>query len=764
MNTRQSAQHRGKGFTIVELLVVVAVIAILAAMTIVGYGAWRNSTVKNVIKSDLVNAAATMESSRTFTNMYPSSLPTTFQPSSNMVITVYSATATTYCLDGSYTGNSIKMYVASDTKSEGAKEGTCATRPFTAPPTVPATLATTSIAGTSVGLGWTLSTGASTYVAQCASDIAFTVNLREATTTTTTATVTGLSPSSTFFCRVKAVNSLGSSAWSSVINTSTNNSYGSLAIGTSLEGYWTTAPEGYLLENGAAVSRTAYGDLFALIGTTFGAGDGSTTFNLPDSRGRTAVNKSTDVEFASTGQFTGSKLEGLTIAQMPSHTHVQNSHTHSAGARTEASGGGIASGWAGVASAARSGTNNYTLDIQVMYVAPTTATNQDTGGDETHNNLQPSITRTFAIKFRNSDTSAESLPAASSIEGYWSAAPDGYLLEDGSAVSRSTYAELFASIGTTYGAGNGSTTFNLPDSRGRAAVNISSADAEFDTMGEKPGAKRETISIATMPSHTHVQNGHTHSIAGRTDASGGGSASGFGGVGSSLRSNTNNYTQEDGTVIVSAATATNQNTGGGSDHNNIQPAIVKMAAIKYAPAGGTDQPIAPGSSIKGYWTGAVPAGYLFEDGSAVSRATYPNLFAAIGTTYGAGNGSTTFNLPDSRGRLAVNIKTGDSDFGSMGQKVGVKSVTLTIAQLPTHTHVQDAHTHSAVGRNEAGSGGQAGGWGGAASSVRVGTNNYTADNQYVATATVAAVNQNTGGGGAHNNIMPSIVKKFIIKF
>lgn len=47
----------------------------------------------------------------------------------------------------------------------------------------------------------------------------------------------------------------------------------------------------------------------------------------------------------------------------------------------------------------------------------------------------------------------------------------------------------------------------------------------------------------------------------------------------------------------------------------------------------------------------IPAGYLIEDGAAVGRVAYATLFAAIGTTYGAGDGATTFNLPDSRGEF-----------------------------------------------------------------------------------------------------------------
>lgn len=54
---------------------------------------------------------------------------------------------------------------------------------------------------------------------------------------------------------------------------------------------------------------------------------------------------------------------------------------------------------------------------------------------------------------------------------------------------------------------------------------------------------------------------------------------------------------------------------------------------------------------------SVPSGWLLCDGSAVSRSAYPSLFAAIGTTYGVGDGSTTFNLPDSRGRVVAGLDT-----------------------------------------------------------------------------------------------------------
>ncbi len=85
--------------------------------------------------------------------------------------------------------------------------------------------------------------------------------------------------------------------------------------------------------------------------------------------------------------------------------------------------------------------------------------------------------------------------------------------------------------------------------------------------------------------------------------------------------------------------------------------------------------------------GAGPAGFLLADGSAVSRTTYDLLFAAIGETYGVGDGSTTFNLPDLRGRMIMG-KDGTSALGDTG---GALDHTHT---QPTHQHAQDVHSHT----------------------------------------------------------------------
>ena len=87
------------------------------------------------------------------------------------------------------------------------------------------------------------------------------------------------------------------------------------------------------------------------------------------------------------------------------------------------------------------------------------------------------------------------------------------------------------------------------------------------------------------------------------------------------------------------------------------------------------------------WSGAanaIPTGFVLCNGDAISRSTYATLFAAIGTVHGAGDGSSTFNLPDLRNRFVVGAGSGSNY--SVSDTGGADSVTLTVDQIPAHTH------------------------------------------------------------------------------
>lgn len=83
-----------------------------------------------------------------------------------------------------------------------------------------------------------------------------------------------------------------------------------------------------------------------------------------------------------------------------------------------------------------------------------------------------------------------------------------------------------------------------------------------------------------------------------------------------------------------------------------------------------------------------PTGWILCDGGELNRTTFRRLFSVIGTTYGVGNGTTTFNVPDRRGRFPVGYKAGDADFGTLGGTGGAKTDDATTGG-PSATFVAD---------------------------------------------------------------------------
>lgn len=119
------------------------------------------------------------------------------------------------------------------------------------------------------------------------------------------------------------------------------------------------------------------------------------------------------------------------------------------------------------------------------------------------------------------DGITKAMPTGTVVPYAGSAAPGGWLLCRGQAVSRSTYADLFNVIGTTFGAGDGSTTFNLPDLQGKFPVGVSGADPDY-TLAGTGGEEEHTLTATEMPGHTHTGPSHSHGDGSLASASGGG--------------------------------------------------------------------------------------------------------------------------------------------------------------------------------------------------------------------------------------------------
>jgi len=178
----------------------------------------------------------------------------------------------------------------------------------------------------------------------------------------------------------------------------------------------------------------------------------------------------------------------------------------------------------------------------------------------------------------------------------------------------------------------------------------------------------------------------------------------------------------------------------------------------------------PIGAVLEYHGATLPPRFLWANGSAVSRVTYALLFAALGSPSSSGNGSTTFNVPDRRGRVGVGkdnmggvtaagrVTTAGSgiDGATLGATGGAQNVTLDTPQIPAHKHnvaaLQDPHYHLVA----------------LSQGVLVQTNGTAraAHGDPIATSTVqpaiTVFEDTVGGWEAHNNMPPSIVCNFIV--
>ena len=196
-------------------------------------------------------------------------------------------------------------------------------------------------------------------------------------------------------------------------------------------------------------------------------------------------------------------------------------------------------------------------------------------------------------------------------------------------------------------------------------------------------------------------------------------------------------------------------------------------------------------SIIPYTGNTVPDGFLVCDGSAISRNDYSDLFDVIGTAYGVGDGSTTFNIPNLSGKVAV----GASQSYSLGSTGGESGHILLEAETPAHTHTVASHTHENTiaaktpalshtvgqpattytgtwGSVQGALGSTYAGWTGSSSDAMSRTTNLSISDHPATACTMsggvtdcsAFDTESAGSGTAHNNMMPYLALTYLIRY
>ena len=338
--------------------------------------------------------------------------------------------------------------------------------------------------------------------------------------------------------------------------------------------------------------------------------------------------------------------------------------------------------------------------------------------------------------------------------------------------ARSAFLEVQGSVGGTHSAINILIHNNSKSYVVRNAVSYASAGADIilKVAGQtgvtiRPSENQFVITNGTSVFNVAPTEFSSLTVGGTLDVTGNTS------VGGTL--NTTGKAEFEDDVSVSGALV----VGGSATFSgtvtiagaNVQAANAKVCAsafhgdgsnltgITTFPTGG----IAPFAGV----SANTPTGFLLCHGQAVSRTTYSGLFAVVSAHYGAGDGSSTFNLPDLRGRVvagkdnmggtsANNLTglTGGIDGDVLGRTGGEQSVSITEAQLPAHSHAaameETADDSSGI--------------------TRVGLGRSLSDRAGTYRTSVSdgggnLLIANTGSGSAHNNVQPTFILNYIIK-
>jgi microcystin-dependent protein len=223
-----------------------------------------------------------------------------------------------------------------------------------------------------------------------------------------------------------------------------------------------------------------------------------------------------------------------------------------------------------------------------------------------------------------------------------------YFLTDGALRTISGSTALFSLLGTSYG-GNGVNNYALPDLRGRLSTFAGQAPGlTSHEIGEVFGSSTASLNVSNLPSHNHTVGGGDNVTT----------PTGFTGAAPALPFSTQQPTLTINYCIAVYGAFPNPNAM--SDQSGYTGEIIAMA------------------------NNFAPGGYLPCDGRLLSTEEYDTLFTLIGNTYG-GNGTTTFALPDLRGRVPIGASLAAGGLAP-GATVGVENTALTTAQMPAHAH------------------------------------------------------------------------------
>lgn len=435
-----------------------------------------------------------------------------------------------------------------------------------------------------------------------------------------------------------------------------------LPIGSIVEWMIDEVPENWLECTGQAVSREEYPDLFDIIGTKYGNGDGTTTFNLPNMQSRTTMGyNANDDNFNSVGGTGGSTSQTFV------HTHTINEHTHTTASHTLTV-SEIPSHthtFTGTAHTHTLGNHYHSLTVRTD-IASLSGTFVTRGMDTGDDNPILSTSGAFSVS-----------------RATWSGNHDSFAKVSQSNPMRNTvtlsdsHLHIVEGVTDPVTGNTGSATATGTNSSTGGGGGHSHGDTGATALTTNANSSSDTIDI--LPPYIIVK----YIIKAKQTAP----VEGLVVDNLTSTSTSDALSANQGRILNETKIGTENIVAGDNISVNVSGNNVTINSL----GGGTDS-LPVGVSMEWY-TNTPPTNWLLCDGSFVQISDYPELFEVLGTTFG-GNGTTDFALPNRKGRVGIGYDSNDTDFARIGRVGGSKEHTLTVSELATHTHIQNAHTHT----------------------------------------------------------------------